>query len=368
MKAKEKLRVSLICNTSELQTDDEEQVIMRKRKSKPRIIFGDTDSDSEADEWNKRRRTSTPLPPIPPPTLNEVCQTTTRPLPGPRHTTAPAPLVPSPPPYILPSPPHHFSAGHRPDLRRQSDRGCDTAPMSLVDTPTRLPSSPVCRISATPLSDDGQDHLFVPSFRLGKTGTGPVPCSMFPCSNTPDSIKWVVITTIDSNQMHILTLLEHIKQQQMQLAAAVNSLAARVGTETPVAEMPDNMSFPLATMSEVEELEEWLKDSRNSHAKQNMISALGAVGGQNTKRISWNVLSKIFSDTVAKRINWKGVNGKKCFKEMLTRTLLIKAVRKNHQSAPDSEIDSCAIRWFNLASDRGGGHKDRAMAKETSTS
>ncbi|XP_046900281.1 uncharacterized protein LOC124483797 isoform X2 [Hypomesus transpacificus] len=166
----------------------------------------------------------------------------------------------------------------------------------------------------------------------------------------------------EAAQLHILTLLEHIKQQQMQLAAAVNSLAARVGTETPVAEMPDNMNFPLTTVSEVEELEEWLKDSRNSHAKQNMISALGAVGGQNTKRISWNVLSKIFSDTVAKIINWKGVNGKKCFKEMLTRTLLIKAVRKNHQS----EIDSCAIRWFNLASDRGGGRKDRAMAKETS--
>ncbi|XP_046906850.1 uncharacterized protein LOC124488272 [Hypomesus transpacificus] len=177
MKAKEKLRVSLICNTSELQTDDEEKVIMRKRKSKPRIIFGVTDSDSEADEGNKRRRTSTPLPPIPPPTLNVVCQTTTRPLPGQRHTTAPAPLVPSPPPYMLPSPPHHFSAGHRPDLRKQSDRGCDTAPMSLVDTLTRLPSSPVCRISATPLSENGQDHLFVPSFRLGKTGTGPVPCS-----------------------------------------------------------------------------------------------------------------------------------------------------------------------------------------------
>ena len=45
------------------------------------------------------------------------------------------------------------------------------------------------------------------------------------------------------------------------------------------------------------------------------------------------------------------------------------AVRKNQaaSSAPDSEIDSYAIRWFNLASDWGGGRKDHAKAKETLT-
>ncbi|ROL52984.1 hypothetical protein DPX16_7926 [Anabarilius grahami] len=55
----------------------------------------------------------------------------------------------------------------------------------------------------------------------------------------------------------------------MQLAAAVN-LASRLGTETPVAETPHNISVPLTTMSEVEELEEWLQDSRNERAKQKM--------------------------------------------------------------------------------------------------
>ncbi|KAF5886967.1 uncharacterized protein DAT39_022394, partial [Clarias magur] len=53
------------------------------------------------------------------------------------------------------------------------------------------------------------------------------------------------------------------------------------------------------------------------------ISALGAIGGQNTKRVTWNILSRLYSDAVARQINWKGVNGKKCFKEMLTRSLLI---------------------------------------------
>lgn len=57
----------------------------------------------------------------------------------------------------------------------------------------------------------------------------------------------------------------------MQLAAAVNNLSSRLGTETPVAEMPHHVNIPLATMPEVEEFEEWLKDSRNAQDKQNMV-------------------------------------------------------------------------------------------------
>ncbi|KAE8599674.1 hypothetical protein XENTR_v10017278 [Xenopus tropicalis] len=220
---------------------------------------------------------------------------------------------------------------------------------SVPQVATRVshtPSSSMGQISATPLPDE---HFFRPTFRLGKTGTGPIPCS--------------------AAQLHILTLLEHVKEQQMAIAAAVNNLASRLGTEAPVAEKPKDISIPLTTVPEVEEFEEWLKDSRNSQAKQNMISALGAVGGQNTKRVTWNILSRLYSDAVAKQINWKGVNGKKCFKEMLTRSLLIRAIRKNQSStnAADSEIDSYAIRWFNLAPDRGGGRKERSRVKEALT-
>ncbi|KAK3537241.1 hypothetical protein QTP70_003986 [Hemibagrus guttatus] len=53
-------------------------------------------------------------------------------------------------------------------------------------------------------------------------------------------------------ELHILTLLEHVKEQQMQVAAAVNNLAASLGTEAPVAEMPNNISIQLTTTPEVE--------------------------------------------------------------------------------------------------------------------
>ncbi|KAE8585685.1 hypothetical protein XENTR_v10002249 [Xenopus tropicalis] len=72
------------------------------------------------------------------------------------------------------------------------------------------------------------------------------------------------LSFIVAAQLHILTLLEHVKEQQMAIAAAVNNLAARLGTEAPVAEMPKDISIPLTTVPEVEEFEEWLKDSGNS--------------------------------------------------------------------------------------------------------
>jgi len=65
--------------------------------------------------------------------------------------------------------------------------------------------------------------------------------------------------------LHILTLLENLKEQQTQLSFAFHNLAARLGTETPVAEMPHGINLPLATLPEVEQLEEWLKDAKKTY-------------------------------------------------------------------------------------------------------
>ncbi|KAI1883861.1 hypothetical protein AGOR_G00236390 [Albula goreensis] len=49
------------------------------------------------------------------------------------------------------------------------------------------------------------------------------------------------------------------------------------------------------------------------------------------------------------------------FKQMAVRAVLARAVRKCHvaKQATDMDINKHIIRWFNLASDRGGGHRDR---------
>ena len=38
---------------------------------------------------------------------------------------------------------------------------------------------------------------------------------------------------------------------------------------------------------------------------------LASIGGKNTKQIVFNILSHIFADSVAKNINWKGMNNEK---------------------------------------------------------
>ncbi len=68
--------------------------------------------------------------------------------------------------------------------------------------------------------------------------------------------------------LQILTLLEKIQEQQMQLAVAITSLARRTGMEVLLAEMLHNGCVPLAAMSELQEFEEWLKDARNLDASK----------------------------------------------------------------------------------------------------
>ncbi|KAA0721204.1 hypothetical protein E1301_Tti021589 [Triplophysa tibetana] len=111
---------------------------------------------------------------------------------------------------------------------------------------------------------------------LTRTADAPEPFNIFGMPSSPlrhFSVGDVPdLTHSDSAaQQHILTLLEHLKELQMQLAVSVNNLAARLWKGTPVAEMPHDVNVPLATMPEVVEFEEWLQDSRNAPAKQNMV-------------------------------------------------------------------------------------------------
>ncbi|KAF4103819.1 hypothetical protein G5714_014806 [Onychostoma macrolepis] len=98
----------------------------------------------------------------------------------------------------------------------------------------------------------------------------------------------------------------------------------------------------------------FLKEPSNGPARQRVISSLATIGGQDVKRVTWNILGRLFTDEVSPQINWKGVNNKKPFSRMATKTLLFSAVRKNTvtRSATDAEVTKHAIRWFNLAGDR----------------
>lgn len=182
----------------------------------------------------------------------------------------------------------------------------------------------------------------MPSLNMGRSGKDPIVC-------TPADL-------------HMLTLMETMKQQMNQLSMNVSVIMARMAPAEPVVDIPEEISLPLASLEEVDHFEGWLKNPGNTAKKQHLVGMLASIGGRDTKNIIFNILAHIFADSVAKSINWKGMNNKRKFSEMATKAIMTRAVRKNRMSdkATDTEINHYAIRWFNLACDRGGGRRARS--------
>ncbi|CAL8395486.1 unnamed protein product [Boreogadus saida] len=131
-------------------------------------------------------------------------------------------------------------------------------------------------------------------------------------------------------ELHILNLLETIKQQQDQLVAKVNYLCSKMNcTPGPEVEMPENINLPLEHLEAVEAFEVFLKEPSNHPARQRIIASLATIGGHDVKRVTWNILGRLYSDDVSHQINWKGVNHKKAFSQMSAKSLLFSVVRKN---------------------------------------
>lgn len=70
-----------------------------------------------------------------------------------------------------------------------------------------------------------------------------------------------------------MSLLELIKHQQEQIIAKVNYLMSKVSPAGQDMEMPDNpVDFPLTSMEEVENFEEWLRNPANNQIKLSVVS------------------------------------------------------------------------------------------------
>ncbi|XP_051743182.1 uncharacterized protein LOC127508834 isoform X2 [Ctenopharyngodon idella] len=209
-------------------------------------------------------------------------------------------------------------------------------PSSGTAAPPPLTSPPHCAQRPAEEQTPSTRKVYRPTWRGGRCGSDSITCS--------------------AAEVYIMSLLELVKHQQEQIIAKVNYLMSKLNPAGQDMEMPDNpVDFPLTSMEEVENFEEWLRNPANNQIKLSVISSLATIGGHDTKHVTWNILSRMFRDDVGRRINWKGVNGKKAFNQMESKKFLLCAVRKSHASraATDDEIVKHTIRWFSLAADRG---------------
>ncbi|XP_041642117.1 pollen-specific leucine-rich repeat extensin-like protein 2 [Cheilinus undulatus] len=253
--------------------------------------------------------------------------------------------------YDCPSPDHTFTELSSPIPCPSSSYLPPPGLSTFPPPPQSAPQHPLPSFdfdSSTSTNSEETLEVFRPTVRVGQSGREPIPC-------TP-------------TDLHMLTLLENMKHEMNKLSTMVNLLLSRSNNAAsePTSEMPSDIAFPLDTLDEVDRFEDWLKDPANAIKKKHMVAVLGSIGGRDTKHLTWNILAHIFSDGVAKKINWKGVNNKKKFSDMATKGLLARAVRKSHvaEKSTDIEINHHAIRWFNLASDRGGGRRERALTAQ----
>ncbi len=70
-----------------------------------------------------------------------------------------------------------------------------------------------------------------------------------------------------------MSLLELMKHQQEQIIAKVNYLTSKLNPAGQDMEMPDNpVTFPLRSMEELENFEEWLKNPSNNQMKLSVVS------------------------------------------------------------------------------------------------
>ncbi|XP_072564905.1 uncharacterized protein [Paramormyrops kingsleyae] len=166
LQARQAMKKSLTCSTSDMQSEqDDEEDSRPRRKPKPVHYLGDSDFDSDDTEMkapHKKRRDYIPALRLP-------------------STSAQAPPIP-PPPNITPQ---------------------VTPPVAAKAQPTYRLSLP--EMNTTTL--DGQ-HLFHPTSRVARTGTGQIPCT--------------------AAQLHMLTLLEQVKHQQNQIILMLNNLNSKV--------------------------------------------------------------------------------------------------------------------------------------------
>ncbi|XP_039521711.1 uncharacterized protein LOC120475065 isoform X1 [Pimephales promelas] len=222
-------------------------------------------------------------------------------------------------------------------------------PLAISATLPSLPPAPLLDIAV----DMGQESL---------DNTG---------QETFTDISWNVRRESDpfnAAQLHGLLLLENLKQQVAQLATTVNLLMAKVnnGLQPAAFEWSGEFHFPLESDAELDRFETWLADPANDRQKHALVNTLSAVGGVDLKRVTWNILSYMFSCPLSRTINWKGVNKKRAFHRMASRTLLSRAVRKCAltTTATEAEIWRHAIRWFALSADRSGGRQERLARQQ----
>lgn len=125
----------------------------------------------------------------------------------------------------------------------------------------------------------------------------------------------------------------------------------------------DRNLLPLKDLSSLQNMEDNLRSTPDLHKQ--LVNTLALKGGADVHECVWRIMYGLFTNSLAKKVNMRGVNGKTGFLRLQIRDVVIAAVRRNRltSEATEKEIDSTVKRWLYLAPDRDGGRKERMKNK-----
>ncbi|KAA0716624.1 hypothetical protein E1301_Tti020360 [Triplophysa tibetana] len=126
----------------------------------------------------------------------------------------------------------------------------------------------------------------------------------------------------------------------------------------------DQTLLPLKDVISLQNMEEQLQSS--PYFRKKLVNTLALKGGTDARECVWRIMHTLITNSFAKNINMKGVNGKIGFQRLQIRNVVIDTVRCNRltSGATDKEVEGNIKRCLHLAPDRDGGRRERMRRKE----
>ncbi|XP_051783243.1 uncharacterized protein LOC114651264 [Erpetoichthys calabaricus] len=158
---------------------------------------------------------------------------------------------------------------------------------------------------------------------------------------------------------NILVKQEMVMEQVKVILKTVQDLHEKCCSDSGSDPVLEKDILPLQDLTSMQQLESDL--AVGGDLKKKLITLLGIQGGIDVRDTVWRIMRQTFTNSLAKQLNWRGINGKTCFHSLHIKDIVIDAVRRNSVTsrATTQEIEMWIKRWLHLAADRDGGRRAR---------
>ncbi|XP_026105123.1 uncharacterized protein LOC113076649 isoform X2 [Carassius auratus] len=173
-------------------------------------------------------------------------------------------------------------------------------------------------------------------------------------------------TDIEQTSSHQIFLLRNIltKQEMLmdQMRIIMKTLQCMQSSQETEIGLDRNL-LPLKDLTSLQSMEGNLRSTPDLHKQ--LVNTLALKGGADVQESVWRIMHGLFTNSLARKVNMRGLNGKISFLRLQIRDVVIAAVRRNRltSDATEKDIDSTVKRWLYLAPDRDGGRKERMKSK-----